>query len=157
MAAVTIFSDFRAQEEEICHYFYLSPSICLEVMGLDAMVLVLLVFSFKLALSLFSFTLIKRLFSSSSLSDIRIVSSAYQRLLMFLLLILFPTFNSSGPAFLMMCSAYRLKWSDSRQPCRTPFSIFYQSVVPHRVLTVASWPAYRPLRRQVRWSGIPSL
>ena len=27
-----------------------------------------------------------------------------------------------------------------------------QSVVPYRVLTVASWPAYRFLRRQVRWS-----
>ena len=86
-----------------------SPSICLEVMGLDAMILVLLVFSFKLALSLFSFTLIKRLFSSSSLSDIRVVLSAYLRLLMFLLPILTPTCNSSGLTFLVMCSAYRLK------------------------------------------------
>ena len=30
-----------------------------------------------------------------------------------------------------------------------------QSVVPCPVLTVASWPAYRFLKRQVRWSGIP--
>jgi len=30
-----------------------------------------------------------------------------------------------------------------------------QSVVPCPVLTVASWLAYRFLRRQVRWSGIP--
>ena len=29
------------------------------------------------------------------------------------------------------------------------------SVVPCSLLTVASWPAYRFLRRQVRWSGIP--
>ena len=29
--------------------------------------------------------------------------------------------------------------------------------VPCPVLTVASWPAYRFLKRQVRWSGIPSL
>ena len=28
-------------------------------------------------------------------------------------------------------------------------------VVPCPVLTVASWPAYRFLRRQIRWSGIP--
>ena len=28
-------------------------------------------------------------------------------------------------------------------------------MVPCPVLTVASWPAYRFLRRQVRWSGIP--
>ena len=30
-----------------------------------------------------------------------------------------------------------------------------KSIVPCPVLTVASWPAYRFLRRQVRWSGIP--
>ena len=35
------------------------------------------------------------------------------------------------------------------------FPILNQSVVPCIVLTVASWPAYRFLRRQVRWSGIP--
>ena len=37
----------------------------------------------------------------------------------------------------------------------TPFPILSQSVVPCPVLTVASQPAYRFLRRQVRWSGIP--
>ena len=41
------------------------------------------------------------------------------------------------------------------QPWRTPFPIWSQSVVPCPVLTVASWPAYRFLKRQVRWSGIP--
>ena len=35
MTAVTVCSDFEAQEEEICHYFDLSPSICHAVMGLD--------------------------------------------------------------------------------------------------------------------------
>ena len=70
-ASVTICSDFRAQEEPICHYFHLSPSICHEVMGLDAMVLVFLILSFKPALLLSSFTLLKRLFSSSSLSAIQ--------------------------------------------------------------------------------------
>ena len=39
MAAVTIHSDFRAQEEEICHYFHIFPSICHEVMGLGDMIL----------------------------------------------------------------------------------------------------------------------
>ena len=73
------------QEEEICHYFHLFPLFCHEVMGLDAMILVFLVFSFKQALSLSSFTLIKRLFSSSSLSAIRMVSSTYLWSLMFLL------------------------------------------------------------------------
>ena len=36
-----------------------------------------------------------------------------------------------------------------------PFPIWGQSVVPCLVLTDASWPANRFIRRQVRWSGIP--
>ena len=52
-------------------------------------------------------------------------------------------------------SACRLKkHGESRQPCPTPFSILNQFVVPYRVLTAASWHAYRFLRRQLRWSGI---
>ena len=57
--------------------------ICHEVMGPDAMVLVFWVLSFKSAFLLSSFTFIKRLFSSSWLSAIRVVSSAYLRLLIF--------------------------------------------------------------------------
>ena len=45
-----------------------SPSICHEVMGLDAMILVLWMLSFKPAFLLSSFTFLKRLFSSSLLS-----------------------------------------------------------------------------------------
>ena len=41
------------------------------------------------------------------------------------------------------------------QPWRTPFPIWTQSVVPYPLLTVASWPAYKFLKRQIRWSGIP--
>ena len=44
-----------------------------QVMGLDAMILVFWMLSFKPTFSLFSFILIKRLFSSSLLSAIRIV------------------------------------------------------------------------------------
>ena len=69
--------------------FSFSPSIYHEVMGPDAMILILWMLSFKPAFSLSSLTLIKRLFSSSSLSAIRVVSSAYLRLLIFLLAILF--------------------------------------------------------------------
>ena len=55
-----------------------------------------------------------------------------------------------------MYSAYKLnKQGDNKQPGRPPFPIWNQSVVPCPVLTVASWPAYRFLKRQVRWSGIP--
>ena len=46
-----------------------SPFICNEVMGLDAMILVFWMLSFKPAFSLSSFTFIKRLFSSSSLCE----------------------------------------------------------------------------------------
>ena len=62
-----------------------------------------------MALLLSSFTLIKRLCSSSLLSAIRVVSSTCLRLLMFLLPVLIPAYNSSSLAFLMMCSTYRLK------------------------------------------------
>ena len=48
-----------------------------------------------------------------------------------------------------------LSFLNNIQPWHTPFPIWNQSVVPRPVLTVASWPAYRFLRRQVRWSGIP--
>ena len=58
-----------------------SPSVCHEVMGPVAMILVLWMVSFKPAFSLSSFTLIERLFNSSSLSAIRVVSFAYIRLL----------------------------------------------------------------------------
>ena len=55
-----------------------------------------------------------------------------------------------------MYSAYKLnKQGDNIQPWHTPFPIWNQSVVPCPVLTVASWAAYRFLKRQVRWSGIP--
>ena len=64
-------------------------SFCHKVMGLDAMILVSWMFHFKPAFSLSSFILIKRLFSSSSLSSVRVVSSAYLRLLTFLLAIFF--------------------------------------------------------------------
>ena len=44
-------------------------------MGLDAMILVFWMLSFKLALSLSSFILVKRVFISSLLSAISVVSS----------------------------------------------------------------------------------
>ena len=132
MAAVTICSAFRAQEEEICHSFHLSPSICHEVMGPWVF------FSYLVLSWLFhccSFTLDKRLFSSSSLSAISVVSSSYLRLFMFLLPILISACNSPSLAFLIMSSPCRLnKQGDSSQPCCTPFSILNQSVVPYREL-----------------------
>ena len=92
-----------------------------------------------------------RVFSNSSLFAIRVMSSAYLRLLIFLLAILIPPCDSSSPAFCMMYSAYKLnKQGDNIQPWRIPFPIWNQSVVPHPVLTIASWSTYKCLRWQVR-------
>ena len=68
------------------------------------------------------FRSIKRLSSSSSLSAIRVVSSAYLRLLIFLLAILIQACVSSSPAFLVMYSAYKLCLGNGgegemEQPC----------------------------------------
>ena len=82
-----------------------SPSICHEVIEPDAIFLGFRMLSFKPAFSLSSFTLIKRLFSSSLLSTIKMVSSAYPKLLIFLPAVLIPAYDSSSPAFRMMCSA----------------------------------------------------
>ena len=55
----------------------------------------------------------------------------------------------------MMYSAYKLnKQGDNIQPWCTPLPIWNQSITPCPILAVASWPAYRFHRRQVRWSGI---
>ena len=84
------------------------PTICHEVMGPDAMILVFSVLSFKPSFSLFSFTFIKRLFSSFSLSAKRVLLSAYMKLLTFLPAILIPASALSSPAFHMMHSVYKL-------------------------------------------------
>ena len=103
-----------------------------------------------------SFTFIKRLFSSSSLSAIRVVSCVYLKRLIFLPEIFISILCYIHLAFRIIYSRYKLnKQGDSIQPWHAPFPIWNQSVVPCPVLTVASWPAYRFLRRQVRWSGIP--
>ena len=119
MAAVTICSEFRAQEEGTCHCFHLSPfylpwSDGTGCQDLSLLLLLFLILHVKKAFSLSSFTLNKRLCSSSSLSAIRVVSSLYLRLLLFLLAILSPACNSFSMAFYMMCSAYKLnKQSDN--------------------------------------------
>ena len=63
--------------------------------------------------------------SSSSLSAIRVVSSAYLRLLIFLPAVLIPACASSSSAFLFMYSAYKLnKQDDNIQPWHIPFPIW---------------------------------
>ena len=88
-----------------------------------------------------------------SLSAIKVMSSAYLRLLIFLQAIFNPLCDSSSSAFRIMYSKYKLnKQGENIQLWCTPFPIWNQSIVSCLVLTVASWPAYRFLRGQVRWS-----
>ena len=88
----------------------------------------------------------------SLLSAIWVLSPSYLRLLA----ILIPACASFSLVFYMLYPVYKLnKQDDNIRLWYTPFPILNQSVVPCTVLTVASWPAYRFHRRQVRWSGIP--
>ena len=155
MAAVTIYSDFGTPQSSL----WLFPLFCclFAVKWWDWMPwsLFFWMLSLEPAFSLSSLTFIKRLFSSSSLSALRMVSSVYLRLLIFLPAVLIPLYASSSPAFCMMYSAYKLnKQGDKIHPWCSPFPVLKQSV-PCLVLTVTSWPAYWFLWRQVRWSDIP--
>ena len=135
MSAVTICSDFGSQEKKVCHCFTVSSPICQEVMGLGAMILVFWMLSFKPAFSLSDFNFIKRLYSSSLLSAIWVVSSAYLKLLMFLPAILIPACASSSLVFPVIYSAFKLnKQGDNIQPWGTPFLVWNQSIVPCLVL-----------------------
>ena len=107
MAAITICNDFGAPQNKVWQCFHYFPIYLHEVMEPDAMILVFWMLSFKPVFSLSSFTFIKRLFSSSLLSAIRVVSSAYLRLLLFLPAILIPAWAASSLAFHMIYSAYQ--------------------------------------------------
>ena len=94
MAAVTICSDFGAPQNKVWHCFH-SPHL-FAMKWWDQIPWSLVLECWVLSqLFHFSFTFIKRLFSSSSLSSIIVVPSAYLRLLIFLpailMLVLHPT------------------------------------------------------------------
>ena len=127
-----------------------SPPICHEVMGLDAMMLVFGKLSCKPAFSHPSFTF-KRLFSSSLLSAMRMVSSAYLRLL-FLPAILIRACASSKLAFHITYIAYNL----NKQYTALTYS--FPSLEPVCCSMSSSncgfGLAYRFLRSLIRWYGI---
>ena len=155
MDAITICSYFGAQKNKVSHCFHCFPIYLPWSGGTRCHDLCFLNVELQ-ANFLTSFPFIKRLFSSSSLSAIRVVSFAYLRWLIFLPARLTPVCASSSPMFLMMFSAYKLnKQCDNIQPWHSRFPIWNQSVAPCQVLTVASWPAYRFLKRQVKWCAIP--
>ena len=92
-------------------------------MGPNAMILVFWMLNFKPAFSLSSFTFIKRLFYSSLLSAIRVVSPAYLKLLLFVLAIFIPAWASFSLTFYMMYTACKLnKQGDNTQTWRMTYS-----------------------------------
>ena len=149
MAAVTICTDFGAPQNKVSHCFHIYLPWSEGTKWHDTKFFECWDLSQLFPLSFFTF--IKRLFSSL-LSAIMVVSAAYLRLLKFLLAVLIPACASSNPAFHMMFSACKLnKQHDNIQLWCAPFLIWNQLLV----LIVASWSAYRFLRRQGGWSGIP--
>ena len=136
MAAVTILSDFGAQENKIYHRLHFFPFYAPGGYGTEYHDLNFLMLSFKPAFSFSSFTLTKSFFSSSSLSAIRVVSPAYLRLLIFSPAILILACDSSSLAFYMMrCTCKLNKQGDNKQLYHMAFSILSQSIVTDRVLT----------------------
>ena len=87
------------EPKKVCQCFYCFSTYLPWSDGTGCHELVFWMLSFKSTFSLSSFTFIKRLSSSSSLSSIRVVSSAYLRLLIFLLAILIPACASSSQHF----------------------------------------------------------
>ena len=129
---------------------FVSPSICHGVMGPDTMILV------------FECWVLSQLFHS----PLSLSSGGSLVPLCFLPYGLCPRhiwsywYFSHQPLFqLVLHPAWHFTWctkqGDNIQLWRSPFPIWNQAVVPCPVLTVASWLAYRFLKRQVQWSGIP--
>ena len=133
MASVTICSDFGApQKIKSDTVSTVSPSISHEVMGPDAMILVFWMLSFQSTFSFSSFTFIKRLFSSSSLSAIRVVSSTYLRLLIFLLAILIQLVLPPAQRFSWLYSAHKLnKQGNNIHSLDILLSLFGNSLLFH--------------------------
>ena len=131
-----------------------SLSICHEVMGPDAMILVFWMWALSqlfhspLSLSLRASLVLH--FLPWGLYHLHVWGYWYFSWQSWFQLVLHPAHQ-----FLIMYSAYKLnKQGDNTQPWRTFFPVWNQSVVPHPLLTVAFWPAYRFLKRQIRWSCI---
>ena len=148
MATVTVCSDFGAQENKICHYFYIFPfylpwsdgTRCQDLSFLPA-------FHSSLSPSSRGFSVPPH-FLPLELYHLHIWGCWYFSQQSWL------QFESS--TFCMMYSTYKLnKQSDNIQPSHTPFPILNQLVDPCKGLTIVTWPAYGFLRRQVRWSDIP--
>ena len=152
---MTICSDFRVQKNKFCHCFHFfsfylpwsNGTRCHDLYFLNVEKSQL----FHSPLSCSS----RDSLDSLLLSVIRVESCAYLRLLVILPAVLITACASSSLAFPRMYSAYKLnKQGNNIQPCHTPLLILKQSVVPCPIITLASWPTYRFLKRQVWYSHL---
>ena len=157
MAEVTICSDFGAPQNKVCHCFHCfltylpwSNGTTCHDLGFSECRALNQLFHSPLSLSargfLFLFTFCHKggVISISEVIDIS--PSNFHSSLCFIQ----PSISHDVPLYKLN------KQGDNIQPLYTPFPIWNQSVVPCPVLTVASWSAYRFLKRQVRWSAIPT-
>ena len=149
-------------------------------MGLDVMILVFWMLSFKPTFSLSSFTFIKRLFSIINYNTLLIINYIYNNYITINLIIWilewvaisffrgsswlrdqtlisfisgrFFTIWAIREALYLYISTYKLKsQSDNIQPWHTPFPIWNQSFVPCLVLTVVSCPLISQETGKVVW------
>ena len=131
----------------VCHGFHYFPNYLPWSDGTGCYDLYFLNVEFQASF----FTLFFHFHQEALLVSLRVVSSAYLRLLIFLPAILIPACFLSSPVFPMMYSAYKLnKQDDNILSWHTPFPVWNQSVIPCTLLTVASWLVYRFCRGQVR-------
>ena len=159
MAAVTVCSNFGDQENKIHHCFHFSPiyfprsdgTRCHEL----SLVFFFLMLSFKNLLS--SFAAFHSLLSPSSrgsLVPLHGLPLEWYHLPIWgcwFQLVIHPVQDFAWFTLHINLN----KHSENLQPWCTPFPILNQSVFLCLILTVVSWPAFRFLRREVRWSGTP--
>ena len=146
--AVTICSDFEAPQNKVWHCFHCFTIYLPWSDGTRCMILVFWMLSFQPTFSLSSVTIIKRLYFFAFCHKCGVICISE------IIDISHGNIDSSLCFFKLSVSQKLNKQGDHIQPWRTHFLIWNQAVVPCPVLTVASWPAYRFLRRQVRWSPI---
>ena len=123
------------QDNKICHFFQLLPFYLPRSDGTGCHDLSFVNVEFQASFFTLLFHPHQDDLSSSFLSAFRVVSSAYQWLLIFLPEILIPACDFSSLAFHMIHSPYKLnKQRDNIQPWHTHFPILNQSTVPCMVL-----------------------
>ena len=162
MAAVTICSDFGTPKSSLTLFPLFPHLFTMKWWDQIVMIFVFWMLSFKPTSSLSSFTFIKRLFSSSLLSAIRVVSSACLRLLIFLPAILIPAcsnfqiYHKTVLTIMFYITPLiqillNLKWSClAFLSCFSRIQLFVILwTVTHRALLSMGFP------RQEYWSGLP--